>query len=73
TVEITTKVGNKAVHLLLRDVLHVPTAGNNLLSISRLDEQGGRAIIGKGQISLLDDKHRTIATGRRENRLYFLD
>jgi hypothetical protein len=72
-VEITTKVGNKAVHLLLRDVLHVPTAGNNLLSISQLDEQGGRAIISKGQISLLDDKHRTIATGRRENRLYFLD
>ncbi|KAG1810193.1 uncharacterized protein HD556DRAFT_1210234, partial [Suillus plorans] len=62
-----------AVHILLRDVLHVPTAGNNLLSISRLDKQGGRAIIGKGQISLLDEKHCTIATSRRENRLYFLD
>ncbi|KAG2054056.1 hypothetical protein BDR06DRAFT_884649 [Suillus hirtellus] len=24
----------------LRDVLHVPTATNNLISISRLDEQG---------------------------------
>lgn len=63
TVEIMKKVGNKAVHLLLRDILHVPTAGNNLLSISRLDEQGGRAIIGKGQISLLNEKHHTIATG----------
>ncbi|KAG2057388.1 hypothetical protein BDR06DRAFT_848467, partial [Suillus hirtellus] len=61
TVEITTKVKNKAVHILLRDVLHIPTAGNNLLSISWLDEQGGRAIIGKGQISLLNEKHHTIA------------
>ncbi|KAG2053274.1 hypothetical protein BDR06DRAFT_857450, partial [Suillus hirtellus] len=57
----------------LRDVLHVPTATNNLISISRLDEQGGRAHFDNGQVTLLDQNRQIIATGCRINRLYILN
>ncbi|KAG2135863.1 uncharacterized protein EDB93DRAFT_1092040 [Suillus bovinus] len=54
SVKIKTRVKDKQIIVQLRDVLHVPTAVNNLISISRLNEQGGRARFDNGQVTLLN-------------------
>src|SRR6267154_2345952 len=73
TIEIITHVKNKNITVTLNDVLYAPKAVNNLFSISRLDEKGGRAKIDNGQITLFDKNHCVIAEGKRVNRLYLLD
>src|SRR6267154_6472128 len=73
TIEIITHVKNKNITVTLNDVLYEPKAVNNLFSISRLDEKGGRAKIDNGQITLFDKNHHVIAEGKRVNRLYLLD
>ncbi|KAJ8592451.1 hypothetical protein M405DRAFT_701309, partial [Rhizopogon salebrosus TDB-379] len=67
------RVKDKNITVTLNDVLYAPKAVNNLFSISRLDEHGGRAHIHKGKIALYNKNRRVIATGKRVDRLYLLD
>jgi hypothetical protein len=73
TIEIISRVKDKNITVTLNDVLYAPKAVNNLFSISRLDEHGGRAHIHKGKIALYNKNHCVIATGKRVDRLYLLD
>ena len=59
--------------IVLKDVLYVPQAPNNLFSISRLDESGGHANMGDGRIHLYDKNKNLIAVGRKVERMYLLD
>ncbi|KAG1721957.1 hypothetical protein EDB19DRAFT_1646102, partial [Suillus lakei] len=67
------RVHQKDIKVTLNDVLYVPTAINNLFSLMRVDEKGGRAIIGNGQITVLDKDRRILACGKRIKRLLLLD
>jgi len=73
TIEIISRVNDQNLTITLRDVLYAPKAANNLFSISRLDEHGGHTQIKNGRIILQNHEHRTIAIGRRVERLYILD
>ncbi|KAG1865737.1 hypothetical protein C8R48DRAFT_797555, partial [Suillus tomentosus] len=57
----------------LKNVLYVPRASNNLVSITRLDREGGHAIMGKGKATLKVRGGRTIAEGKLYNGLYLLE
>ncbi|KAG2126795.1 hypothetical protein DEU56DRAFT_697578, partial [Suillus clintonianus] len=57
----------------LKNVLYVPRASNNLLSITRLDREGGHAIMGNGVVTLKVRGGRTIAKGKLQNGLYLLN
>ncbi|KAG2133303.1 hypothetical protein DEU56DRAFT_739043, partial [Suillus clintonianus] len=67
------RVHQKDIKVTLNDVLYVPTAINNLFSLTRVDEKGGRAIIGNGQITVLDKDRQILACGKCIKRLLLLD
>ena len=72
TIRLKSRTGQNFV-IVLRDVLYVPQAPNNLFSISRLDESSGRAIMGDGHIHLYDKNKILIAVGQKVERMYLLD
>ncbi|OAX30967.1 hypothetical protein K503DRAFT_704528 [Rhizopogon vinicolor AM-OR11-026] len=49
TVELMNHIGNKSIHFKLKNVLYVPHATNNLVSLSHLDKEGGHTTIGDGK------------------------
>ncbi|KAJ8585689.1 hypothetical protein M405DRAFT_720660, partial [Rhizopogon salebrosus TDB-379] len=57
----------------LKNVLHVPRASNNLLSISRLDRDGGCTRMGQGQITLISREGREFARAKLQKGLYVLN
>jgi len=59
--------------IVLYDVLYVPSAPNNLFSISRLDETGGQASMGDGNVQLYDKNNKLILVGQHLDRMYLLD
>jgi transposase InsO family protein len=73
TIEIITRVNDQNLTVTLKDVLYAPDAINNLFSISRLDENGGRAQIENGQIILRNRADCIMAIGKRIDRLYILN
>jgi hypothetical protein len=52
TVELVNCMGSKKIHFKLKEVLYVPHATSNLVSLSHLDQEGGHAKIGDGRITL---------------------
>jgi hypothetical protein len=52
TVELVNFIGKSKISFKLRDVLYVPDASHNLVSISRLDCEGGHASICNGELKL---------------------
>ncbi|EIW73796.1 hypothetical protein CONPUDRAFT_37871, partial [Coniophora puteana RWD-64-598 SS2] len=56
----------------LNEVLHIPEATRNLLSVSKLDQTGGRAIYGDQKVRLVDNIGEILATGRLINNLYYI-
>jgi hypothetical protein len=73
TIQIVSRVNEKNTTITLRDTLYAPKAVNNLLSLSRLDEEGGKARIDGGRIILMNKYRHIIAVGKRIKRLYILD
>ena len=59
--------------IVLRDVLYVPWAPNNLFSISCLDESGSHVNMGDGRIHLYDKNKNLIAVGWKVERMYLLN
>ncbi|EIW73848.1 hypothetical protein CONPUDRAFT_35622, partial [Coniophora puteana RWD-64-598 SS2] len=66
-------VDGHTIKIILHDVLHMPSASKNLISVSKLDEAGGRAIYGNGKVRLLSPAGNTLAVGTLRNRLYYFD
>jgi len=73
TVELVNFIGKKEVHFTLKNVLYVPHATNNLVSLSRLDKEGGHTKIGKGEISLFHKDGYQFAKGSLKKGLYVLN
>ncbi|KAG2157037.1 hypothetical protein DEU56DRAFT_703482, partial [Suillus clintonianus] len=55
------------------NVLYVPRASNNLISISKLDREGGGAQMKDSSVTLHIRGGQTIVKGKLINRLYKLD
>jgi hypothetical protein len=72
-IEMKSRMHQKDIKVTLNDVLYVPTAINNLFSLTRVDEKGGHAIIGNGQITVLDKDRQILACGKHIKRLLLLD
>jgi len=73
TVKLKGWVNKTYMIIVLYDVLYVPSAPNNLFSISCLDETGGRASMGDGNVQLYDKNNKLILVGQRLDRMYLLD
>ncbi|GBE89144.1 hypothetical protein SCP_1501500 [Sparassis crispa] len=72
TVDVESEVGDRKVKFCLHGVLYVPTAPNSLLSITRLDDAGGRVLMGNSRAILIDKNKHTLAIGKKNGRLYSL-
>lgn len=73
TVELTFNVNGQQRKHTLRDVLHAPDGPNCLLSVSRFDVGGGRAVIQQGKCTLHNKDDVIVGMGSLKNRLYLLD
>ena len=65
TIKLNSWINRRTFTIVLQNVLYVPQAPNNLLSISCLDESGGRTIMGDRHIQLYDKNKTLIATGKK--------
>jgi hypothetical protein len=52
TIELVSKIGNRLIRSKFWNVLYVPRASNNLISISKLDREGGGAQMKDGSVTL---------------------
>ena len=73
TVFIVCHTDSRDVTTRLHDVLHIPEAHENLLSLGRIDGVGGSSICTNGILKVHDQNGQLIAQGKRRNNLYFLD
>ena len=73
TVHLISQINKNKIQIVLSNVLYVPSAPNNLFSVTRLDELEGCAIMGNSFIRLYDKNELLIAIGKKKDRLYLLD
>ena len=73
TVFIVCHTDSRDVTTRLHDVLHIPEACENLLSLGRIDGIGGSSICTNGILKVHDQNGQLIAQGKRHNNLYYLD
>jgi hypothetical protein len=59
--------------LQLTNTLHVPTAGANLVSVSRLDKEGKRVLYGEGKCQVVSSDGDVLAVGQLVDGLYRMD
>ena len=71
TVILTFEVNGKKILHTLRDVLHVPNAENNLVSIGRIDASGNRMVFGEGNCQIMHKGH-VVGEGKLTRNLYLL-
>jgi len=74
-VEVTSVLtnNNKTKNLKLHNVLYVPDARDNLLSLAKLDDAGGRTQFGNNKCILINANNEVIAEGTRSGGLYLLN
>ena len=71
TVYIKSQKAN--VTMCLENILYVPTAPNNLFSLSRLDDAGRHTKFGNGAAELFDKHNNLLAKRIKVQRMYLLD
>ena len=72
TVELTLNVSGKDTKCRLEDVMHIPTFGFNLLSVSALCKKGLKVEF-EGETCRIFKKNTIVATGHLEGDLFVLD
>ena len=72
TVKVRFKFDGKEFIHQLRDTLYAPNAPNCLLSLSRLDDVGGKVEFDDGKCWIKDKGKRVIGMGDKHQRLYLL-
>lgn len=72
TIKLTSQTNEETFAIILKDVLYVPQALNNLFSISHLNESDGHTVMGTGCIQLYEKNKFLIAIGRKVERMYLL-
>ena len=73
TITLSSRVNNQIIKVHLMDMLYVPKARENIISLGRIDSIGGRAICGNGKIQIYDQHRRIIAIRTKKLNLYYLD
>jgi hypothetical protein len=73
TVELESFIGKTKISFKLKDVLYVPKATHNLVSISRLDKEGGRADIKDGTLNMYSRSGSEFARATLKKGLYVLN
>ena len=73
TVKLSSRVNGCTQTIILKNVLYVPQAPNNLFSVTHLDENGGHMKMGDGIAELYDKEKNKIAIGYQVERMYLLD
>ncbi|KZV89461.1 hypothetical protein EXIGLDRAFT_585346, partial [Exidia glandulosa HHB12029] len=66
-------VNGQVITHMLQDVLHVPSAPNNLLSLSRFDSGGRKVEFSGGQCRLYASDGQLLATASKFGNLYKLN
>ncbi|KAL1688823.1 hypothetical protein GGG16DRAFT_37325, partial [Schizophyllum commune] len=66
-------IGGQSETITLHNVLYAPQAVNNLFSIPRVDESGGRATFRDGKVRISNSAGREVLIGSLRHRLYWLD
>lgn len=72
TVNVKFEVDGKEFIHQLRDTLYTPNAPNCLLSLSRLDDAGGKVAFDKGMCWIKDKDLKVVGIGDKHQRLYLL-
>lgn len=70
-IEIDNNGKNDAV--LITDVLHVPKLSTNLLSVSRIAQQGYMVVFDRKKCTIFDEERNAIATASEDHGMYKLD
>lgn len=73
TVHLINYIGKTKISFTLKNVLHVPHASHNLVSISRLDKDGGHAHIKNGMLNLFSKDGKQFAQAKMERGLYIMN
>ena len=73
TVILNSIINGKSVPITLKDVIYSPTSLNCLLSIRRIDANGGSATFKNGNVFIKGRNGNTIFEGKVHNRLYLLN
>ena len=73
TVELTSFIGKTQINFKLTDVLYVPKATHNLVSMSRLDRDGGHAEVKNGLMNLFSKAGTQFAQAQLQRGLYILN
>ena len=60
-------INNNKIQIVLSNVLYVPSAPNNLFSMTRLDELEGRAVMGNGVVCLYDKNKLLIVISKKKD------
>ena len=72
TVSVRFEVDGKEYVHHLRNTLYTPNAPNCLISLSRLDDAGGKVEFDKGMCWIRNKDGMVVGTGRKHHRLYLL-
>jgi transposase InsO family protein len=72
TVNLRFEFDGKVITHQLHNTLYVPTASNCLVSVSRLDDAGGKVETGNGLCWLKDKSDKVVGKGYKHRRLYLL-
>ena len=67
TMHLISHINNNKIQIVLSNVLYVPSAPNNLFSMTRLDELEGRAVMGNGIVRLYDKNKLLIAISKKKD------
>ena len=73
TIALISCIGDHNVDIQLHDVLYVPEARENLLSLGRLDSKGAKIICGNGELNVWDINSKQILHAKKKANLYYLD
>ncbi|KAF8285293.1 hypothetical protein DL93DRAFT_2069451, partial [Clavulina sp. PMI_390] len=73
TVTLLATVNGKSSRVLLKDVVHMPSALNCLLSIRKFDDAGGSAQFKSKNVNIFGADGKIVLQGQAHNRIYRLN
>jgi hypothetical protein len=73
TIILQSKIKNQSFKITLNNVCYIPTQDGSLLSLSRLDKQGGGSSIHHGRVLILDEHLNTVAIGNAICNQYLMN
>ena len=72
TVILESKINGEVIPITLKNTLYAPTAMNNLLSVSRVDDSSGEFKFKGSQSKMFDKFGNLLIEGEKKHQLYYL-